>query len=152
LNSFVVGNEFNPDGVGYAGFGVLENCTIDGDTFTIRGEAKNCTMKCRSFNVGHYYGWGMGAAMKNCFIDVTEDFGAYDGDFDSCEIFPSTPLSYQYPNNQISASTFKNCKIFAVGTSVDVNDPRGSGSSFGYSLVFANSTNFGGYLVKPTAN
>jgi hypothetical protein len=149
LNSFYVGNDFNPDGVGYAGYGVLENCTIDGDMISIRGEAKNCTMKCRSFNVGNYYGWGMGATLKNCFIGMTEYFGAYDGNFDSCEIyFPSTSSA----TIDASSNSFVNCKIYSVERGVYLNDPRFAGQTLGNSLVFASSSNCGGYLVKPTAN
>ena len=152
LNSFMVGHECNPDNVGYAGYAVLENCTVDGEFIGIRGEARNCDFRCKQFGVGHYYDYGAGAIFKDCSISATDYFEMYEGDFDSCEIFPSTPLSCQYPTNNISTSTFKKCKIFAVGTSVGVNDSRGSGGSFGYSLVFANSTNYGGYLVTPTAN
>ena len=149
LNSFVVGNEFNPDGVGYAGYGVLENCTINGDTIKLRGEAKTCTMKCRCFEIGHYYGWGMGAAMKNCVISMTEYFGVYDGNFDACEIYlPSISSA----TTDASSNSFVNCKIYSVERGVYLNDTRGAGQTLGNSLVFANSSNCGGYLVKPTAN
>lgn len=148
LNSFYVGNEFNPDGEGSAGYGVLENCTIDGDMISMRGEAKGCKIKCRSFNVGNYYGYGMGATMKNCVIDATEYIGAYDGTFDACEIYFPT---VSYGTTDISNNSFSNCKIYALGTSADFNDPRYSGQTLGNSLVFANSTSHG-FLVKPTAN
>lgn len=148
LNSFMVGHECNPDNVGYAGYAVLENCTVDGEYIGIRGEARNCAFRCNRFSVGHYYDYGAGTIFEDCSIRATDSFEVYEGDFDSCEIFPSTSAV----SNNISTSEFKKCKIFAVGTSVDVNDPRGSEGSFGDSIIFANSSNYGGYLVTPTAN
>lgn len=150
LNNFIVGGTYNPDLVGYAGNAVLENCTVDGESVEITGEVRSCAFRCKYFNVGHYYdseGAG-GATLKDCSISATNNIEVYDGNFDSCEMFPPTSAV----GKNISSSEFKKCKIFAVGTSIDVNDPRGSEGSFGDSIVFANSSNYGGYLVTPTAN
>lgn len=148
---FEVGCEYDPDGNGGEGCGIIEDCEVSGH-LNLTGAATNCYINVDIISSGHYYG-SASTEFKQCFLKATQYIGINGGSLRACEIYPSSDKTYEYYTNSINA-TFSGCRIYALGTLFSASEPHGSSVNLGDSIVFANSISGcqGGYLVTPTAN
>lgn len=149
---FEVGCDYDPNGDGGEGCGIIEDCEVIIGNLKLTGVATNCYIDVDSISTGHYYG-SVGTDFKQCFLKAKQYFEMNGGSLRACEIYPPSDKTYEYHTNSINAA-FSGCRIYTLGTTFSAYDPHGGNVNLGDTIVFANSTSGceGGYLVTLTAN